>query len=228
MKELEKLKMDDEYIIQNDIVKRYLHNKLTPEETVEFEEYMLNKPELLEQLELDSVMQEHLPTALKDVKNATHNSNEGWRLALWNVLSNKTLVHSAFSFAIGVTVVLLINANQTSTPPYSGTIDLVEVSPLRSSSTQDTPDATYSLSNKADHLVLLIQPDNVESESALVTITNTSDSAEIFSKNVMINNTGDIVVHLAKEDLVLGMLEAKLSTEHGRLKSKPLLILVTE
>ncbi|MEP0355294.1 hypothetical protein [Paraglaciecola sp.] len=55
-------KMGDETINQNDIVQKYLHNKLTPEETVEFEEYIMDKPHLLEQLELDSVMVEHLPS----------------------------------------------------------------------------------------------------------------------------------------------------------------------
>ncbi|MEP4299102.1 MAG: hypothetical protein ABJ340_05400, partial [Paraglaciecola sp.] len=54
-------KMDDEYITQNDIIQKYLRNKLTPEETVEFEEYIMDKPHLLEQLELDSVMVETMP-----------------------------------------------------------------------------------------------------------------------------------------------------------------------
>lgn len=54
-------KMDADYISRHEIAKRYLQGKLTTEESVEFEEYILDKPELLEQLELDSVMVDSLP-----------------------------------------------------------------------------------------------------------------------------------------------------------------------
>lgn len=54
-----KIKNDD-IEIQN-LTIRYLKGQLSPEETIAFEEYILDKPELLEQLELDSVLIKTLP-----------------------------------------------------------------------------------------------------------------------------------------------------------------------
>lgn len=85
MTELEKLKMNDDYINQNDIVKRYLHNKLTPEETVEFEEYMLDKPELLERLELDMVLMETLPKMFEQIQKSISNKKSWWTPILSHV-----------------------------------------------------------------------------------------------------------------------------------------------
>ena len=100
--------LDDEYISQNDIVQRYLQNKLTPEETVMFEEYMMDKPELLEQLELDSVMVGILP----QVKNQTEKSkltesknSLGW---LIGVIRSPNLAWSLCAAFFGL---MLLNLN---------------------------------------------------------------------------------------------------------------------
>lgn len=70
--------IDADYISQHDIAQRYLQGKLTPEETVEFEEYLMDKPELLEQLELDSVMVEHLPNVFNSPPKTAQNKRSRW------------------------------------------------------------------------------------------------------------------------------------------------------
>lgn len=44
--------LDKDYIEQNDVVQRYFHGKLTAEELIEFEKYMLLNPEIMEELEI--------------------------------------------------------------------------------------------------------------------------------------------------------------------------------
>ena len=53
--------MDKQYIEQFDIGRKYLKNELTPEEVIQFEEYLLDKPELIEQLELDRIAMLAMP-----------------------------------------------------------------------------------------------------------------------------------------------------------------------
>lgn len=43
--------MDREFIEQHDIAQRYLHGRLTPEEAEEFEVYLMDNPEMVEELE---------------------------------------------------------------------------------------------------------------------------------------------------------------------------------
>ncbi len=48
--------MDKEYVVQNDIAQRYLCGRLTPEEAEAFEVYLLDHPDMREQLELDTLL----------------------------------------------------------------------------------------------------------------------------------------------------------------------------
>lgn len=220
-------KMDDNYIAENNVAERYLQNKLPPEEAIEFEEYILDKPELLERLELDSILMENLPSALEETKSVSSEPDEDKPSQLWEVIWGKPIIHSALSFAFGVLIVLLINVNTKETLPYSGAIDLVELSPLRSSSAQDVPDATYSLSNGADRIMLLLQPGYVESDNVSVDIVRRSDKQTVYSENVGVNSDGDIIVSLNTSSLTPGILEVDIRGL-GELKGTQLLLNISQ
>lgn len=53
--------MDRKYIEENDIAGRYLRGQLTPEETIEFEVYLIDNPELIKELEMDTVFLKTMP-----------------------------------------------------------------------------------------------------------------------------------------------------------------------
>jgi hypothetical protein len=230
--------MDDKYIAENDVIKRYLKDKLTAQETTEFEEYILDKPELLEQIELDAILVENYSTALEEVnKEDAENVDENFistikrlldRPLVQNVASivNRPLVNSIASFAFGVVVILFINTSNVDKTPYSGTIDLVEVSPLRSSSSEDVPDATYSLSNNADHIMLLLQPGFIESESVMVTITRRSDGGVVFSEKVSVNSSGDLVVVLRRISIIPELYNVSIHNNQGSESEIKLALLV--
>lgn len=203
MTELEKLKMDDEYINQNDIVKRYLQNKLTPEETVEFEEYMLDKPELLERLELDMVLVETLPRVEVTEKKKLEEKN-GIKPYLWQTLFGKPFVYSICSFFLGALVISQLNNISQTQALFTGTINLVEISPLRSTSSEDIPDAVYSLSNNADYIILMLQPEDTNGDPINIEITRTSDGKQILNEEFRQNSAGEILVMLRKNQISLG------------------------
>jgi hypothetical protein len=99
--------MNEEYIATHEIIKRYLNGKLTPEETVEFEEYILDKPELLEQIELDSVLVKTLPDVdlakFKDPKeNTTHASHTIEKSHWWTPLFSHLTAIAASSALVAV------------------------------------------------------------------------------------------------------------------------------
>ena len=52
--------MSAKYIKENNISSRYLHGHLTPEESIQFEQYLMDKPELIEQLEIDMAFKSRL------------------------------------------------------------------------------------------------------------------------------------------------------------------------
>ena len=191
-------RMDDKYIDQHNVIERYLQQKLTREEKAELEVYLLDKPELLEQLELDSIMKEHLPSVQEHTTSNNVLVDSEVLVPWWQAIWAKPLLTSTLSFVFGVVVVLLINGNNDGSAPYSGTIDLIEVSPLRSSPAQGTPDATYSLSSNADRLMLLLQPGFIESETVIVTIKKRSNNTYLFNEQMNINGQGDVVVYLDK------------------------------
>lgn len=209
-------KMDDKYIAENDVIKRYLKDKLTAEETTEFEEYILDQPDLLERIQLDAVLIENYSTALDEVNKDDARSDDVSLVSILKRIWSKPVVYSTASFAFGAVLALLINGDNVDSTPYSGTFDLVEVSPLRSSSWQDAADASYSLSNNADHIILLLQPGALESESELIKIIRQSDNTEVFKQQVHLNTSGDFTVVLNTNRLIPDVYEVVFGHQNAR------------
>jgi hypothetical protein len=63
-------KMDQHFIDANNIVGKYLRDELTPEETIAFEEYLMDHPALIDELELDAVFIKAMPEAVKAMENS--------------------------------------------------------------------------------------------------------------------------------------------------------------
>ncbi len=63
--------MDKEYIEDNGIANKYLRGELTAEELEDFEVYIIDKPELLEELEVDELLDHHLPLTMSVSRQAS-------------------------------------------------------------------------------------------------------------------------------------------------------------
>lgn len=60
--------MNQLYIEQNDVVQRYLHGKLSADELIEFEKYMLLNPDIIEDIELSKAFKLGLELWAKESK----------------------------------------------------------------------------------------------------------------------------------------------------------------
>jgi hypothetical protein len=69
--------MDHKYIQDNQLVERYLRDKLTDEEKVAFEEFYLSSPETLAELELAEKMQDGFRD-LEESEFVTGTATDGW------------------------------------------------------------------------------------------------------------------------------------------------------
>ena len=57
--------MNKQYIQANHIIQRYLHGKLTAAEMIEFEEYLLMHPDMVEEFELSAIFKKTIGRAAK-------------------------------------------------------------------------------------------------------------------------------------------------------------------
>ncbi|MDU0352778.1 hypothetical protein RS130_01530 [Paraglaciecola aquimarina] len=216
MTESNKLVMDDKYITENDIVKRYLHNKLTPEETVEFEEYIMDKPELLEQLELDSVFVQTLPEAFENEQTANQiqaESSKYVKPSFWQILWGTPMRASLVTLGISAGVFLgmfeykLLNSNPSQI--YSESYEIAYLSNLRSSQTNQSQDI-YAPSGKST-VILVLQTQLVAYEEVDVLVKNKVNQLVIASIPKTANSEGDVLLPVAINDHNPYMLEITLT-----------------
>ena len=60
--------MNTQYIQANHVIQRYLHGKLTAAEMIEFEEYLLMHPDMVEEFELSAIFKKTLGQAAKKTR----------------------------------------------------------------------------------------------------------------------------------------------------------------
>ncbi len=89
--------MDREFIEQHDIAQRYLHGRLTPEEAEEFEVYLMDNPEMVEEFELDSLFKTYASSRSFAKNSVAWLSNKKHWLSGF-VSSALTFVACAFMF----------------------------------------------------------------------------------------------------------------------------------
>ena len=90
--------MDKQYIDDNDIGIKYLRKQLTPQETEEFEIYLMEHPEMVEALELDSLLDSSVAS---DVQNTTTN--------FVRATSERKFTNLAMSFGLGMVAMYLFS-----------------------------------------------------------------------------------------------------------------------
>ena len=200
MTELEKLKMDDEYINHNDIGKRYLHNKLTPEETVKFEEYILDKPELLERLELDMVLVETLPdVVLEKAKEAKVNTNHTTNAVEKNHWWTPLLSHLTAVAASGALVAVVWTRTPEPIDKLGFSPNIVYLENYRSADNVTT--LTFQKNETFKVLAIDVPPNN--GSKFEVSIFDQKEQ-RVFSQDLVINDNDEIAFLLSSSALVNG------------------------
>lgn len=186
--------MNDEYIKQHDLVSRYLHNKLTPEETVEFEEYILDKPEILEQLELDSVLIETLPM-MQMAEPQSPDNKIGLKLSILQVLFG-TPIKASLYLMLSLTIVSTISwkvlypITNTFLPSTQNQIIYLET--LRA--IQPSPNQ-ITIKENTELLIFVLQPNNLVDREFSAQINQINNENALFSfENIFVSNTGELIL----------------------------------
>ena len=206
--------MNDEYIQQNDVVRRYLHNRLTPEEAIEFETYVLDKPALLEQLELDAVLIENLPHVVSKtaIKTAV-------KVAWWKPLYSHFVAVAA---SCGLLAIILIDTQQV--PDALGfSPSIVYLENYRS---VNEVTRLHFTANEGFKIIAIDVPPN-SGASFDVQITNNSGK-KVFSQYLTINENNEITFLLNKNALGEGNYSVSLSSNHQLISAFDLMLSYSE
>jgi|GEM_PF-4244506 len=91
---------------QDELIQAYLQNKLTPEEAIEFEVYIMDKSELLEKLQMDNLLQQSM-----------HNMQQTTALAPANEGFWKPLYSNVLAAASCAALFIVVGTTQFNVPP---------------------------------------------------------------------------------------------------------------
>ncbi|WP_416305963.1 hypothetical protein [Neptunicella sp. SCSIO 80796] len=182
--------MDETYIAENDIKRRYLHNKLTAEETAEFEAYILDKPALLEELELDSVFISAYPNMMK-------------KSPFWRSLTDKWLwpgLGVAIGGALSAAIILIAFIPQTSFELSKQSPEIVYLETMRSVSGRTSVRFLPSQEEK----LLVIDTGLRAREHVNLILENESGTVKNNWSSITTNSNGELIVMLVKTRLIGG------------------------
>ena len=225
--------MDQKYIEDHQIVVRYSRGQLTPEESIVFEIYLLDKPELIEQLELERLLIKHLPQV--DFSQQQKKSAVSWWPSSIVILQ---LITRWLSAPIGasvttaaVCVMLFSGFWQLSAPAQwagqiSAKVDMIFVAPMRSSDRRNNNAvATLAQSKKSELTMLVIQPSNVVATSFDVRIVSQQSGAIIVKQTkVQTQGMGDVVLSVPSTLLTAGLWDIELTPTNSN-QEKEVLVL---
>ncbi len=208
--------MDNEYVESNDIANKYLRGELTAEELEDFEVYLMDKAELLEELELDMLLQQHLPLVQFDNKQVSSKWLSWPAQPL--VASFATLVVCAFSFILYLQI-------EDGAFKASGKVNLVYISPLRSSSQEQQ--ATLSIAKGDEQITLVLQPSLIGTESFNIKMFDPKGLQVIEFKLVGIQGMGDLVISVPGKLLKPGLWTFELSPTNESEQLERLILKIT-
>jgi hypothetical protein len=191
--------MDQQYIEKHDIAHRYLHGRLTPEETQEFEVYLMDNPEMVEVLEVDQLLTVELEqTDLQPVSQSK-------KFSLLNMLFGSPSGASLVTF--GCCALLFVLLPQTTTlvgTDLSQPTDLVSLSETRSGS--GSIDAVISLSENTSTVILIIQTKYSENGIYNVTVRGQTSDSLITNGQFNANSKGELFVPLDMHKMHPGLI----------------------
>lgn len=171
---------------------KYLRGKLTPEEAIEFENYILDKPDLVEQLEMDKALFESLPKVEFESSKASgqkERSKKYW-FSIFTPLAGVMATAVVF-LGIQLNFLKVVDPGEGS----SGAVQLVF--PDSANRGEAIP---ISIKAGVSHVVLAFEPSDFSVEFYDVVLRRSSDRkiVELY-ENVAVASAGYIVVLVEQE-----------------------------
>lgn len=198
--------LDDGYEDIQTLSIRYLQDKLTPEESEQFETYLMAHPEVVERLEIDSVFVTHLATAkahLKDRKSAL------------NVLNSWLSTPLRASFATFAVCTLIYSTAFVNWPAERGTEndntdyarDWRHPSTVMLSMTRgldDTTETSVALDKDSTMLLVFLQDEFGKRAEYNVNVLDANGTQVYRADGVSLSSDGDILLPIRADKLEQG------------------------
>ncbi len=160
----------------------YQHNKLSPEEVIAFEEYIMDKPEILDRLELNQTF------ATYSAETSFAKSKSFW--AHFNI---SNLLIGGLSGAAVFTFMLLFLPLSTSENMTSAS-HIIYMDVLRSTAQPITQINLPAQSNSNLILVVSVGPEVTGPLSAIIQDSNKQEIYEL--NDIVVGNTGEVILQV--------------------------------
>jgi len=182
--------MNIEYIQNNHVIQRYLHGKLTAKESIEFEEYLLSHPEIIEDFELSAVFAKTLGS--KAVKKPWLSFGDRLVNTIWPV--GGFIVGAVASWLLFTATLLPHTASNVSP-------EIIYIGEMRGVNPNGLPPVSAVLEPKSVQQVFVL---DVSSSNQQVFVIELSDSQGMKLQtwpSVEVNTQGDLVLHVSLQAL---------------------------
>lgn len=210
----------------------YIQGKLTPEETVEFENYFLDKPELIEQLELEMALKQHLPAVGLETQRTQETAKTpvkfGWLTKVIDSLRQPLTVSVATAVVCAVSFSWYWQGQQGF--EGSGKVSLVYVSPMRdiTNEQQATLSVASARARGDEQVTLVLQPSLIAQTQFMVNLVNPQGKQLLEFTEVNTQGMGDLVITVPIERLTQGVWTIELKPKGQTQSVEKLLLNITE
>lgn len=183
----------------------YIQGKLTPEEVVEFEQYFLDEPELVEQIELEMALKQHLPDVELDAAIAKHQPKKvSWLAKIMDSLRQPIAASMAASVATAIICAVSFSwywQGKQATPDFtgSGKVNLVYVSPMRSGVLDEQ--ATLSMARGDEQVTLVLQPSDTTASTFNIKMLGPKGKVVQAFNQIDVQGMGDLIIALPMQQL---------------------------
>ncbi|GAB2686956.1 hypothetical protein Q4574_03555 [Aliiglaciecola sp. 3_MG-2023] len=209
--------MDQEYIQNNDIANRYMQGKLCAEESEEFEVYLMENSEIVDQLELDSMLINTLPL----INTTSKPKNSFWQ-SLFKTPTRASLTTLGSCILV---FTLMLNYNHFSF--FEKTLSspsMVYVSSVRGNTT--SVDASFSLNEISSSVSLVLQDEFNANDKYQVDIYANTEKKPSYTGTYIPNTDREVIISLYKEMLQPGLMKIEYSLDESNTKKKKVLVVV--
>lgn len=199
--------MNMQDIEQRNIKQRYLTGRLNAQEVAAFEEYMLDKPELTQELELDSILYKTMPECMEQqpaIATNTMSSRRNQRLRqTLNASWKYALAAGLGAFLFGPMVHSpLFSPAELARPAALTITGNNQIAYLETTRSMLSADKTIELGATASQLILLIQPATMtDSEFAVSLQRADTPASNAFATQATLANNGDLIISVPTDIL---------------------------
>jgi len=199
--------MNLDYIEQQDIARRYLQGKLSAVDNALFEEFILDKPELITQLELDGILLNNL--AKSDDKS--NSAPPAVPLTMGQTLYDVWKL--GLAAAIGALMVMPFVQQRSVEQINNGQLEgNNHIAYLESARSVNTTTKNIVLTADAQQLILMIQPATLDENMFAVSLKQDGDEqANTYNTHSQLANSGDLIITIPANMLKQGRYALELS-----------------